>query len=389
MSRKKFETLAVRTQIMRTREHEHSSPLYLTSSFVFDDAEHMRAAFADEVQSNIYSRFSNPNVQEFENKMALLENTEAAFATASGMAAVFASFMAFLKTGDHIIACRSVFGSTHAMFTKYFPKWGIEHSYFDNENEVEKLIKKNTKILFVESPSNPGLAMFDLEVLGKISKKHNLIFNVDNCFATPYLQQPVNYGADIITHSATKFIDGQGRVLGGVVCGKKNLVNEVYLFCRNTGGSMSPFNAWLLSKSLETLGVRMDRHSENALKLSDYLSKHVEIEKVNYPFLSSHPQYGIAKKQMKAGGGIVTFSAKGGYERAKKFLNALEMFSLTANLGDTRTIATHPASSTHAKLSEEERKAVGITPGLIRISVGLEHIEDIISDIEQALQKTK
>ena len=389
MSRKKFETLAVRTQIMRTREHEHSSPLYLTSSFVFDDAEHMRAAFADEVQSNIYSRFSNPNVQEFENKMALLENTEAAFATASGMAAVFASFMAFLKTGDHIIACRSVFGSTHAMFTKYFPKWGIEHSYFDNENEVEKLIKKNTKILFVESPSNPGLAMFDLEVLGKISKKHNLIFNVDNCFATPYLQQPVNYGADIITHSATKFIDGQGRVLGGVVCGKKNLVNEVYLFCRNTGGSMSPFNAWLLSKSLETLGVRMDRHSENALKLSDYLSKHVEIEKVNYPFLPSHPQYGIAKKQMKAGGGIVTFSAKGGYERAKKFLNALEMFSLTANLGDTRTIATHPASSTHAKLSEEERKAVGITPGLIRISVGLEHIEDIISDIEQALQKTK
>ena len=389
MSRKKFETLAIRTQIKRTQEHEHSSPLYLTSSFVFDDAEHMRAAFADEVQSNIYSRFSNPNVQEFENKMALLENTEAAFATASGMAAVFASFMAFLKTGDHIIACRSVFGSTHAMFTKYFPKWGIEHSYFDNENEVEKLIKKNTKILFVESPSNPGLAMFDLEVLGKISKKHNLIFNVDNCFATPYLQQPVNYGADIITHSATKFIDGQGRVLGGVVCGKKNLVNEVYLFCRNTGGSMSPFNAWLLSKSLETLGVRMDRHSENALKLSDYLSKHVEIEKVNYPFLSSHPQYGIAKKQMKAGGGIVTFSAKGGYERAKKFLNALEMFSLTANLGDTRTIATHPASSTHAKLSEEERKAVGITPGLIRISVGLEHIEDIISDIEQALQKTK
>lgn len=389
MSRKKFETLAVRTQIMRTREHEHSSPLYLTSSFVFDDAEHMRAAFADEVQSNIYSRFSNPNVQEFENKMALLENTEAAFATASGMAAVFASFMAFLKTGDHIIACRSVFGSTHAMFTKYFPKWGIEHSYFDNENEVEKLIKKNTKILFVESPSNPGLAMFDLEVLGKISKKHNLIFNVDNCFATPYLQQPVNYGADIITHSATKFIDGQGRVLGGVVCGKKNLVNEVYLFCRNTGGSMSPFNAWLLSKSLETLGVRMDRHSENALKLSDYLSKHVEIEKVNYPFLPSHPQYGIAKKQMKAGGGIVTFSAKGGYERAKKFLNALEMFSLTANLGDTRTIATHPASSTHAKLSEEERKAVGITPGLIRISVGLEHIDDIISDIEQALRKTK
>ena len=388
---KHFETQAIRTQVNRSGENEHSVPVYLTSSFMFDDAEHMRATFADENEDNIYSRFTNPNVNEFAEKLTMLEGAEAGFATASGMSAIFASFMALLKSGDHLLACSAIFGSTRTIIAKYLPKWGISYTYVDaaNPETWEAAIQPNTKMIFVETPSNPGLDIIDLEWLGKLANKHKVILNVDNCFATPYLQQPVNYGADIITHSATKFIDGQGRVLGGVVCGKKNLVNEVYLFCRNTGGSMSPFNAWLLSKSLETLGVRMDRHSENAFKLSDYLSKHTEIEKVNYPFLPSHPQYGIAKKQMKAGGGIVTFSAKGGYERAKKFLNALEMFSLTANLGDTRTIATHPASSTHAKLSEEERKAVGITPGLIRISVGLEHIEDIISDIEQALQKTK
>jgi O-succinylhomoserine sulfhydrylase len=389
MSAKNFETLAVRTQLNQTPEHEHSAPLYLTSSFVFDDAEHMRAAFADEVKSNIYTRIGNPNSKEFENKMALLEHTEDAFATATGMAAVFAGFMAFLKTGDHLISSRSIFGSTHAMLTKYFPKWGIEHSYFNFESEIETLIQKNTKMIFVETPSNPGLAIFDLEAIGKISKKHNLLFNVDNCFATPYLQQPIHYGADLITHSATKFIDGQGRVMGGVVCGKKELIHEVYLFCRNTGPSISPFNAWVLSKSLETLAVRMDRHCENALKLSHYLSKHSEIEKVNYPFLPSHPNYAIAKKQMKLGGGIITFVVKGGYDRAKSFMNALEMFSLTANLGDTRTIATHPSSSTHSKLSEEERVAVGITPGLIRVSVGLEHINDMVADVEQALHKTQ
>ncbi|MBI3500783.1 MAG: aminotransferase class V-fold PLP-dependent enzyme, partial [Bacteroidetes bacterium] len=305
--------------------------------------------------------------------------------------AVFASFMAFLKTGDHIISARAIFGSTHTMLVKYFPKWGIEHSYFDGDNpkEIEKLIKKNTKMLFVETPSNPGLEIFDLEVLGKVAKKNKLLFHVDNCFATPYLQQPVKYGADLITHSATKFIDGQGRVLGGVVCGKKDLIKEIYLFCRNTGPAISPFNAWVLSKSLETLAVRMDRHCENALHLAEHLSKHKEIEKVNYPFLPSHSQYKTAKKQMKAGGGVVTFAVKGGYERAKKFMDALELISLSANLGDARTIATHPASSTHQKLSEEERKAVNISSALIRVSAGLEHIDDIISDIEQALKKSK
>jgi len=389
--KKKFETIAVRTRTKKTHEREHSSPLYLTSSFTFDDAEHMRAAFTDEVEANIYSRFSNPSVKEFEDKMALLEGTEAAHATATGMAAVFAGFMSFLKTGDHLISSRAIFGSTHTMLTKFLPKWGIEHSYFEGNNpkEMEKLIQKNTKMIFLETPSNPGLEIIDMELVGKIAKKHKLIYHVDNCFATPYLQQPAKYGADIITHSATKFIDGQGRVLGGVVCGKKELIKEIYLFCRNTGPALSPFNAWVLSKSLETLAVRMDRHCGNALELAKYLSNHKEIEKVNFPFLRSHPQYKIAKKQMKAGGGIVTFSVAGGYERAKKLMDALEMISLSANLGDARTIATHPASSTHAKLSDEEKKAAGITPGLIRISTGLEHIDDIIEDIELALKKSK
>ena len=389
--KKKFETIAVRTRIKKTYEREHSSPLYLTSSFTFDNAEHMRAAFTEEVEANIYSRFSNPNVKEFEDKMAQLEGTEAAYATATGMAAVFASFMAFLKTGDHFISARAIFGSTHTMLTKFLPKWGIEHSYFDGDDpkDIEKLIRKNTKMLFVESPSNPGLEIFDLEVLGKVAKKHKLLYHVDNCFATPYLQQPAKYGADLITHSATKFIDGQGRVLGGAVCGKKDLIKEIYLFCRNTGPALSPFNAWVLSKSLETLAVRMDRHCENSLKLAEHLSKHKEIEVVNYPFLASHPQIKTAKKQMKAGGGVVTFAVKGGYERAKKFMDALDMISLSANLGDAKTIATHPASSTHSKLSDAERKAAGITPGLIRVSVGLEHIDDIIGDIETALKKSK
>lgn len=388
---KRFETLAVRTRVKQTQEKENSSPLFLTSSFTFDNAEHMRGAFTEEIPSNIYSRFSNPSVREFEDKMALLESTEAAYATATGMAAVFASFMAFLKAGDHVLSARAIFGSTHTMLTKYLPKWGIEHSYFDGDNPkaIEKLIRKNTKMLFLETPSNPGLEIFDLEALGKLAKKHKLLFHVDNCFATSYLQQPANYGADLITHSATKFIDGQGRVLGGVVCGSKELIREIYLFCRNTGPAISPFNAWMLSKSLETLAVRMDRHCQNALALAEHLSRHKEIEKVNYPFLSSHAQFKTAKKQMKAGGGVVTFAVKGGYDRAKKFMNALEMITLSANLGDARTIATHPASSTHQKLSEEERKAAGISPGLIRISAGLEHIDDVITDIELALKKSR
>lgn len=385
------ESKAIRIQTERSNEGEHSTPLFITSSFVFDDAEHMRATFADENEDNIYSRFSNPNVQEFVDKMCALEGTEAGYATASGMSAVFASFMAFLKAGDHLLSCSSIFGSTHTVISKYLPKWGIEYSYADiNKPETwEALITKKTKMIFVETPTNPGLDIVDLEWLGQLAKKHNVLLNVDNCFATPALCQPAKYGADIITHSATKFIDGQGRVLGGCILGRKELIKEVYLFCRSTGPALSPFNAWILSKSLETLHVRMERHSENALKLAGLLQHHPSISMVKYPWLLSHPHYEIARKQMTAGGGVVTFELKGGLAQGRKFLDNIKMCSLTANLGDTRTTVTHPASTTHAKLTEEERLATGITPGLVRISVGLEHITDILADIEQALEKSK
>lgn len=387
---KHFETLAIRTQAEQTQHKEHAVPLYLTSSFTFDSAEEMRAAFADETDANIYSRFSNPNADEFAEKMAMLEGAEAGYATASGMGAVFASFMTFLKSGDHLLVCRSIFGSTHTIITKYLPKWGIAYSYFDaNKPEsIEGLIQKNTKMIFVETPSNPGVDVIDLELLGKLAAKHKVLLNVDNCFATPYLQQPIKYGTHIVTHSATKYIDGQGRVLGGAVVGKKDLIQEIYLFCRSSGPALSPFNAWVLSKSLETLAVRMDRHCDNAMKLAQALQKNKQLDNVRYPFLETHPHYKIAKKQMKQGGGIVTFNIKGGVMQGRKFLDALNMCSLTANLGDTRTIATHPSSTTHAKLTEEERQSVGITPGLVRISVGLEHIDDIIKDIEQALERS-
>lgn len=385
------ETKAIRIQNERSQEHEHSVPLYLTSSFVFDDAEHMRATFADENEDNIYSRFSNPNVREFVDKLCALEGTEAGFATASGMSAVFASFMALLKAGDHLLACSSIFGSTHTVITKYLPKWGISYSYADihKPETWEALITPQTKMIFVETPTNPGLDIIDLEWLGKLAAKHKVLLNVDNCFATPVLQQPAKFGAHLITHSATKFIDGQGRVLGGAVLGKKELIKEIYLFCRSTGPSLSPFNAWMLSKSLETLHVRMERHSENASKLANMLQHHPEISLVKYPFLLSHPQYEIARRQMSAGGGVLSFELKGGLAQGRKFLDAIKMCSLTANLGDTRTTVTHPASTTHAKLSEAERLSVGITSGLVRVSAGLEHITDIAADIEQALEKSK
>lgn len=391
MKKRAFETDAIRTQIKQTEHLEHSAPLYLSSSFCFNDAEEMRATFADERDAFIYSRFSNPNVQEFTDKMCLLEGAESGYATASGMAAVFASFMTFLNAGDHLISCASIFGSTHTVITKFLPKWNIAHSYFDvnNPQSIEGLIQKNTKMIFIETPTNPALDLLDIEYISSICKKHNILLNVDNCFATPYLQQPITLGADIVTHSATKFIDGQGRVLGGCVLGKKELIKDIYLFCRSSGPALSPFNAWVLSKSLETLAVRMDRHSENALKLAEWLEFREDVENVRYPFLKGHPHYAIAVKQMKAGGGLVSFTLKGDSGRGKKFLDALELCSLTANLGDARTIASHPASTTHAKLSVAERDATGISQGLVRISAGLEHISDIIADIEQALNKSK
>ena len=384
----KPQTDAIRIRTTQTNEMEHSSPLYLTSSFCFDDAESMRAAFADETDDNIYSRFSNPNVQEFTDKICALEGAEAGYATASGMSAVFGSFMALLKKGDHLLSCNSIFGSTHTVITKYLPNYGIDTSYVlatATEAEWEAAVTPATKMIYLETPTNPGLDILDIEMIGRVAKKHNLILNVDNCFATPVNQRPIDFGADLVVHSATKWIDGQGRVLGGVVVGKKELIKNIYLFCRSTGPALSPFNAWLLSKSIETLDVRMERHASNALFIAEALENHTAIATLRYPFLASHPQHAIAKKQMTNGGGIVCFELKGGLEAGKAFLNQLKMLSLTANLGDTRSIASHPASTTHAKLSEAERLAVNITPGLIRISVGLEHRDDILADITQAL----
>ncbi len=382
------ETIAIRTQTERTAEKEHSTPLFLTSSFVYDSAEDMAAAFADDsLDVNIYSRFSNPTVDEFIKKVCLLEGAEDGIATGTGMAAVFSTFMTFLSSGDHIISASAVFGSTHTILTKYLNRWGIDYSYFDmnHPDRIEALIKPNTKMLYVETPSNPGLDIIDLDFVSAICKKHDILFVVDNCFATPAIQQPLKFGADLVLHSATKFIDGQGRVLGGVVVGNKELIKQMYLFVRNTGPSMSPFNAWVLSKSLETLYVRMDKHAENALYIAKKLEGNPALESVKYPFLPSHPQYAIAQKQMKNGGGVLTFELKSGIEGGRTFLNSLTWLSMTNNLGDSRTIASHPASTTHSKLSEAERAAVGITPGLIRLSVGLEHPDDILEEILQAL----
>jgi len=386
-----FETNAIHEQIERSVHQEFSVPLYITSGYKFTDAEEMRALFAGEKEGNIYSRYSNPNTTELIQKIALLEGAETGWATATGMAAVFATFLTFLSSGDHILSSRSVFGATHQLFIKFLPKWNITHTYAEitAPDSWEGLIRENTKMIFVETPSNPGIDLIDLEYLGKLAKKHKILLVVDNCFATPYIQQPIKFGADLVIHSATKFLDGQGRVLGGLIAGTKELIDEIEIFARQTGPAMSPFNAWVISKSLETLSIRMEKHAENAMKLAQYLEASTEVDAVKYPFLKSHPQYAIAKKQMRNGGGLVTFTINGGIDRGRRFMDSLKMISLVANLGDVRTIATHPASSTHSKLTEEERLEVGILPGLIRISVGLEHIEDIIEDVEKAFEASR
>ena len=385
------DTLAIRTQTPRGAEREHSTPLYLTSSFVFDDAEQARALFAEEVQGNVYSRYANPNTDEFIAKMALLEGAEDGIAFASGMAAVFGSMAAYLKSGDHVVASRALFGSTHQLFTKLFPRWGITATYVDADATPDTwaaAVQPSTRMLFVETPSNPGLALIDLEMLGILARERGLLFVVDNCFTTPTLQQPIRWGAHLVVHSATKFIDGQGRVLGGVVVGSAELISELRFFIRHTGPAMSPFNAWVLSKSLETLSLRMERHCSNALALATHFEHHASLDFVRYPYLASHPDHALAKKQMSAGGGIVVLELKGGLERARRFLDALELLSHTPNLGDSRSIVTHPTSTTHSKLTEAERQQVGIVPGMVRVSVGLEHRDDIIADIEQALDRS-
>lgn len=381
------ETLAIRLQSERTQEKEHSVPLYLTSSFVFDDAEQMRAAFTDEIDANIYSRYSNPNVDELLGKIAALEGGEAAWATATGMAAVFTTFAALLQQGDHIVSSRSVFGSTHQLFMNVLPKWGITTTYVDADDYegYENAIGPNTKLLYLETPSNPALEIIDLEKVVAICQRKGIRLVIDNCFATPVIQQPLKLGAHISIHSATKYIDGQGRVLGGLIISDEATILQIQGFARHSGPAMSPFNAWVLSKSLETLHLRMEKHCAQALEIATRLEQHPQVDWVKYPFLPSHPQFEIAKKQMKYGGGIVTFQVKGGVEAGRKFLDALQLFSLTPNLGDSRSIATHPASTTHSKLKPEERAEVGISDGLVRLSIGLEHLEDIWEDLDSAL----
>lgn len=386
--KKQFETEAIRGQMERSQYLEHSAPIYMTSSFIFEDSEDMRASFAEEKHRNIYSRYSNPNTSELIQKVATMEGVEDGVAFASGMSAIYTTFAALLFSGDHILSCRAVFGSTHTLYTQFFPKWNIEYSYFDpgDFDTLEAALKPNTKILYVESPTNPGVTVLDLERLGDFAKKNNLLFIVDNCFATPYIQQPAKLGAHLVIHSSTKLMDGQGRVLGGITVGSHELIDRIYRFARITGTALSPFNAWVLSKSLETLAVRVEAHSKNALTLAEKLEQHPNINWVRYPFLKSHPQHEIAKKQMKLGGSIIAFEVKGGVAAGKRFIDNIKLCSISANLGDTRSIITHPASSTHAKLSSEERLAVEITDGMIRLSVGLEHTDDVWNDLVQALE---
>ena len=385
----KKETESIRIQSKRSSFNEHSTPLYLTSSYVFEDAEDMRAQFAEEKEGEIYSRYANPNVQEFIDKMANLENAEGGWATASGMAAVFSFFGALLSSGDHIVSARSVFGSTHRLFTEILPKWGITTSYvdFDDYEGYENAITASTKILYLETPSNPGLDIIDLKKVAEICKRKQILFAVDNCFATPIIQRPLDFGADVSIHSATKYIDGQGRTMGGIILSSSEIIEKIKAFARHTGPALSPFNAWVLSKSLETLDVRMERHCKNALEIAKRVECHPAISWVKYPFLPSHPQYNIAIEQMSSGGGIVSFELKNGLSAGKTFLDNLNIFSLTANLGDTRSIATHPASTTHSKLTQEQRSDVGISDGLVRLSIGLEHVEDIWADLIGALEK--
>jgi len=388
----KDETAVIRTRVDASQHGEHATSIYLSSSFEFENAEHARALFANEAEGNIYSRYSNPNNDEFVARMCALEHAEDGVSVASGMSAIFTCFAGLLQQGDHILSSRSVFGSTHQVLTNILPKWGIQSSYGDMDafpHQWESLVRKETKLCYVETPSNPALDLINLKELTSFCHDRGIILVVDNIFATPILQKPIDFGADIVIHSATKYIDGQGRALGGVILGNKEYIEKIRLFARHSGPSLSAFNAWMFSRSLETLAVRMDRHCDNAEMLANWLFDREEIEILKYPHHPSHPQFELAKKQMTKGGGIVSFTLKGGLERGRSFLDALKICSLTANLGDVRTIATHPASTTHSKLTEAEQRAVGIEPGLIRISVGLEHIDDIIGDIQQALEASR
>ena len=384
----RFDTAAVRGGQVRTHEGEHSEPVFFTSSYVYDSAEQAAARFSGEEPGNIYSRFTNPTVRTFEQRLAALEGGERCVATGSGMAAIMTTCYGLLKSGDHIVSSRAIFGSTTMFFNNYMAKFGVETTFVSQTNldEWEKAIKPNTRFLFVETPSNPLTEIADIKALADIAHRHNCLLVVDNCFCTPALQRPLELGADIIIHSATKYIDGQGRCLGGAIVGSEELVGQdIYGFVRTAGPSMSPFNAWVFLKGLETLRIRMQAHSENAMQIASWLENLPQIKRVLYPGLESHPQHSIAKQQQSGYGGIVSFVVDGGKEAAWKLVNGTQMLSITANLGDTKTTITHPGSTTHGRLNDEQRAAAGIDDGLIRIAVGLEDIEDIKEDLSRGM----
>ena len=380
---KNFETDAVRAGIERSQFGEHSEGLFLTSSFVFKNAQEAAKRFSGEEPGNVYSRFTNPTVKTFEERLASLEGAEQCIATSSGMSAILATFMALCKPGDHVVVSKSIFGTSVQLFNNFLAKWGLNISFVDlpDLNSWEEATTKNTKFYFIETPSNPLTEIVDLKKLSQLAKSKKVKLIVDNCFCTPALQKPINHGADIIIHSATKYLDGQGRCLGGAVLGKKRQMNEIYTFLRNTGVSLSPFNAWVFLKGLETLKIRMDQQSDNAMKLATYLEKNKKITQVYYPGLKSHPQHKIALSQQSSGGAVLSFVLKGGQKAAWQVINKTKLMSITANLGDTKTTITHPATTTHSRLTQEQRNDAGIDDGLVRIAVGLEHIEDIISDL--------
>lgn len=383
----KDNTKAIRTQLERSPNREHSAPIFLTSSFIYNSAEHAQSMFEGKGEGDIYSRFTNPNTTELIEKFCHLECAESGVVTASGMAAIFNTLTTHLKSGDHLVAGSSLFGNSLYIIQNILPKWGIEYTLVASGDQQGWInaFRPNTRLVLIETPTNPGLELIDIEWLSDLCKKNAAIFCVDNCFATPILQKPMNLGADIVVHSATKWIDGQGRVLGGIIVGHHDLIQPIFDFLRRTGPCLSPFNAWLLSKSAETLAVRMERHCDNALQLAKWLESHDKVQSVKYPFLPSHSDFTLAKKQMTMGGGIVTVDLKGTQEDTFKFINTLTIPSITANLGDSRTIVTHPSTTTHSKLSKEDQINAGIQPSTLRLSIGLENIEDLISDISKAL----
>lgn len=385
-----LETLAIRAGYNQTEEQENSEAIFPTSSFRYHSAQQAADRFSGAEKGNVYSRFSNPTVRAFENRLAALEGGEACVATASGMSAILTTFMSLCESGDHVISSSSIFGTTKVLFNKYLKKFGLEVTFVSQTDvgEWEKAVKPNTKAFFLESPSNPLTQIADIAALSTLAKRSGAILIVDNCFCTPILQQPLALGADIVIHSATKFLDGQGRGIGGAVVGSETLVGEeVRGFLRTAGPSMSPFNAWIFLKGLETLSVRMEAHCQRAMALAVWLDEHPAVEKVFYPGLKSHPQYDLAQKQQKSAGGLVTFRVKGGRAEAWSVIDNTKMVSITANLGDVKTSITHPATTTHCRVPEDERLATGITDNLLRISVGLESIEDLKVDLARGLDK--